>query len=72
MGEVLRLVLAWPPAAPSSAPKAFPVMLGGSAGDPGTLGKRRSISEEALSCLGPGGLEKYVEFPNLAFRNRFV
>lgn len=41
-------------------------------GTRGTPGKWRSFSEEAPSCPGPGGLEKYVEFPNLAFRNRFV
>lgn len=35
-------------------------------------GEWTSFSEEAPSCSGPGGLEEYVEFPNLAFRNCFV
>lgn len=52
--------------------KALPVMLGVSTGDPRNAGRWRSFLEEAPSCSGPGGLEQYVEFPNLACRNRFV
>lgn len=39
---------------------------------PRDAGKWGSFLEEARTCLGPGGLEKYVEFPNLACGDRFV
>lgn len=38
----------------------------------GTLGKWRIFLEEARVLLGASGLEEYVEFPNLAFRNCFL
>lgn len=36
------------------------------------LGKWLGFAEAPPSSLGPGGLEKYVEFPNLACRNGSV
>lgn len=74
-GEVLVWVLAWAPGC--LVPKLSRPSLSCWEVQPETRGPRnpgewRSFLEEAPSCSGPGGLEGYVEFPNLAFRNRLV
>lgn len=69
-GEALRL--SGPPAARPAAPGPSLSRREGQLEARGTLGGVQNLLRGGPVLLGASGLEEYVEFPNLAFRNCFL